>query len=449
MILKTKPLRHQLQAYNHIQNMNHFALYMDMGTGKTRTIFEYIKQKNIKKVIYFCPVSLKYTVKNEIIKHVKNPSYEIIDKQKKLKTRKFYIIGIESVNSMRIYILLFYLFKKLDKENTIVIIDEASYCKNIFAKRTKKIIQLSLEIKYKCIMTGTALTNNYQDLFSHFYFLNRNILMYRSYYSFANRYLIYHNKHKNMIIGTKNINELMDCIKPYIFQIKKEDCLDLPDKIFKYRYFDMTKEQRNKYELRKEIFFYTITEIENLDWVSIEIFKLFNDLQKIVCIYQNRINCCLNILDEIQNDKIIIFCKYLKDIKKLQEKIKRDIYIYTGNIKLDNREKIINEFSKSKNGVLLITYGVGGFGLNLTFLNYCIFYNSLFKYELRIQAEDRLHRIGQNNNCIYFDIICNDSIDEKINKNLNSKGYLLKEFMRKIRELQNKDKIIKEIENII
>lgn len=447
MILKTKSLQHQTQAYNHIQDLDYFALYMDMGTGKTRTIFEYIKQKGIKKVIYFCPVSLKYTVRNEIIKHIKDPSYEIIDKQKKLKVRKFYIIGIESINSARIYILLYNLFKKINKKNTIVIIDEASYCKNIFAKRTKKIIQLSLGIKYKCIMTGTALTNNYQDLFSHFYFLNRNILMYRSYYSFVDRYLIYHSKYRNMIIGTKNIDELMNNIKPYIFQIKKEDCLDLPEKIFKYRYFNMTKEQRDKYEYRKELFFDTIAEIENLDWISIEIFKLFNDLQKIVCEYDNRLNCCLNILEEIQNDKIIIFCKYLKDIDKLKERIKRDIFIYIGAVKLEDREKIINDFSQSKNGVLLITYGVGGFGLNLSFLNYCVFYNSLFKYENRLQAEDRLYRIGQNKNCIYFDIICNDSIDEKINSNLNLKGYLLKDFIKKIKELQDKEDIIQLCKN--
>jgi hypothetical protein len=154
MILKTKPLQHQLQAYNYIQNLDYFALYMDMGTGKTRTIFEYIKQKSIESIFYFCPVSLKYTVKNEIIKHIENPNYILIDKQKSLNNNyQFYIIGIESVNSNRVYLLLNNLIEKINKDNTLFIIDEATYCKNIFAKRTKKIIQLSLGIKYKCIMT--------------------------------------------------------------------------------------------------------------------------------------------------------------------------------------------------------------------------------------------------------------------------------------------------------
>lgn len=434
MILKTTPYQHQKKAYTFMHNKNYFALYMDMGTGKTRTIIEFIKQKKIETVLYFCPVSLKSTVKKEFIKHIKSPNYIIIDKQKNINNiYQIYIIGIESINSDRIFLLLYNLINKIKIKNTFAIVDESTYIKNMLALRTKRIIKLTQNIKYKCVMTGTPLTNYYQDLFSQMYFLSTSIINLRSYFSFCGKYLIYHDKYKNYITGIRNKEQLLMKIKPYIFEVKKNECIDLPNKIYKIYYFDMSEKQKILYENRKEQFFNEIDSMEDIP--SYIIFKLFSDLQKIVNVtidnYNPRLYLILSILNNTEN-KFIIFCKYINDIKQIASELNNNCYIYTGSQTIKERDIIIENSIKEKKHILF-TYGVGGIGLNLTHYSHMIFYNSLFQYEKKIQAEDRIHRIGQKEKCIYYNIICENSIDERIHNNLNNKEQLILDFKKMIK----------------
>lgn len=441
MILLTNCFTHQTNAYKYIKDKKVFALYMEMGTGKTRTILEYIYKKRISTIIYFCPVCLKRTVELELKKHIYNPLYFIESGQKIFPLGfQFYIIGIESINSNRVYLALHYLLCKIKCEY-MVIVDESSFIKTFTAKRTNRIIEISKSSKYRAIMTGTPITQYYQDIFTQFKFLDPSIIKYRSYYCFCNRFLIYHEKFKNFIIGTKNTNELLSQISPYIFQIKKSDCINLPDKIYENYYCKLSYNAYMKYNSTKEYFINNIDkfyESENYNRISFEIFKLYIKLQRIVSNdVQNRIELLKNIIKGI--NKVCIICKFIKEINIIKQHFVNAI-IYTGNETIKQRSEILNNINNIK--ILVMTFGVGSFGLNLSMFNNCIYYSNTFKYAERIQSEDRFHRIGQKNKVTYINIICQKTIDEIIYDNIEKKEDIKIIFENKLKNiLKDKEKI--------
>ena len=230
MNLKTTLLQHQKIATEKMMRSKVGALFMEMGTGKTRVAIELVKrrEKVIDNVVYFCPVSLKNTIFEEINKHVENPN------------KKYWnIIGIES---MQTSIKTINIAKSLITENTFVIVDESSFIKNHKAKRTIHITHVSKKARYRLIMTGTPIQKNYPDLYSQLYFLSPLILGYNSFYSFAANHIEYSEKYKGKYYA-HNTGYLAAKMEPYVYQVTKEECLALPKKMYTSRYFSITEKQ--------------------------------------------------------------------------------------------------------------------------------------------------------------------------------------------------------------
>jgi SNF2 family DNA or RNA helicase len=428
------------------------ALFMDMGTGKTRTAIEIIhhRQKQISKIVWFCPVSLKETIKHEITKHTDSKDIYCFDQktnQRNINDVFWYVVGIESMSlSARVILTI----NELIDTDTFVIVDESSYIKGHRSARTNWITNLSERAKYRMILTGTPISQGVVDLFSQFRFLSPKILGYASFYSFAANHLEYSDKFPNMIVRAHNTEWLAAKIKPYVYQVTKDECLDLPKKLYETRYFSMTNDQREWYENVK------MEALEYMEeWNSYTIFQLFSKLQQIVCGFLNakniifphdRVDIMHSVIEQIQDDeKIIIWCKYEHDIMEITEALgSENVAQFYGKVNLKNREKSILDFKNEKR-FFLATESCGGHGLTLNESNYTIFYNNGFKYAERMQAEDRNHRIGQAKPVTYIDIICKDSIDERIDQAIYSKGSVVQDFKREIDLIKNKKGTLKNL----
>jgi SNF2 family DNA or RNA helicase len=148
--------------------------------------------------------------------------------------------------------------KFLRSHKSLMAIDESTTIKNPKAKRTKNILSLSPICKYRRIMTGSPVTRNPLDLYSQCEFLDPLHLNHSSYYSFRNRYAIMKSanisgRSINLVTGYQNLGELSDKLKPFSYRVLKEDCLDLPDKVYIKREIQLTPEQKKLYDqMRKE-----------------------------------------------------------------------------------------------------------------------------------------------------------------------------------------------------
>ena len=151
-------------------------------------------------------------------------------------------------------------------------------------------------------------------------------------------------------------------------------------------------------------------------------------------IANNRVNELMDILSEMEG-KAIIWAHYQWDIKDIIKEIVKEygpgsVVDYYGLTPQNERQGSIKKFqSDPKCRFLVGTPSTGGYGITLTAANTVIYYSNGYDLEKRLQSEDRAHRIGQQKPVTYVDLICDDTVDEKIVKALRKKINIASEVL--------------------
>jgi SNF2 family DNA or RNA helicase len=439
---------------------------MEMGTGKSRTIIEIAKLRADKfgHLVWLCPVSLKSTVLFEILKHTNLTDNDVYVFNQKTDDENipldkcFYVVGLESIGmSNRATFAL----NKILKQDTFVVVDESTYIKGHNSTRTKRITAMASRCKYRTIMTGTPFTQNVSDLFSQMKFLSSKILGYNSFYSFVNNHLEYKtvkigqgkrarevSTHQVKLIHNQDI--IAEKIAPYTYQVKKDECLDLPSKLYEYRTFDMSDEQKASYEDAK---YQCLISFDKNKPFNICVLNLFSELQAIVCghhwgtpIFNERIKTMMEAISDIpENEKIIIWSKYIFNINEIVEALgEENVARYDGTKNEKERDIELKRWRESGARFLCATPASGGHGLTLNEAKYVIFFSNGYKYSERVQAEDRNHRIGQMHHVTYIDIVCSKSIDSHISISLSRKEDALRKFQGEFEKIKDNMDLVKE-----
>ena len=461
MNLRTELMPHQRAAVTKVLPSRIGALFMEMGTGKSRTAIELIQRRRerINHVLWFCPVSLKETIRQEIRKHTDCDDGDIHVFNGRTNERTvpdcfWYVIGIESMSASDRVVLT---VNHILSESSMVIVDESSYIKGHAARRTERITTLAERARYRLILTGTPISQGVVDLYSQMRFLSPRILGYRSFYSFAANHLEYSDKFPGLIVRSHNTEYIAAKIQPYTYQVTKRECLELPRKLYSAQYFRMTDQQRWLYDTTK---WDLLAELDRDDWNSIVIFRLFTALQQIVCGFLNqrsrddgemkhielahdRVDVLMDVIQRIpREEKIIVWCKYQHDIREINEALSEEygeesVALFYGQLNERRRVEQVERF-RDEARFFVATQSCGGHGLTLNEAHHVVFYNNAFKYSERLQAEDRCHRIGQENPVTYVDIECVNSIDERIATALATKGSAVRAFKREVDKVKDK-----------
>jgi SNF2 family DNA or RNA helicase len=431
---------------------------MEMGTGKTKVLIDnaamlYDKGK-INGLLIVAPKGVVGTwydqeLPTHLPNHVENKAIlwqaNITKTQKEkldtlFKTGEELHILIMNVEALSTPKGTDFASKFLVSHNTLMVIDESTTIKNPKAKRTKNIINLSAQAKYRRIMTGSPVTKNPLDLFSQCYFLDPFHLEHESYYSFRTRYAIMKTAYISgrsiqLVSGFKNLGELSEKLQPFSYRVLKEDCLDLPDKIFIKRQISLSSDQRKLYEqMKKE----ALAILNGKKVTTVNALTQLMRLHQITCghftaddgstqrIPNNRVSELMDILEETEG-KAIIWAHYQWDIKDIIKEIVKvhgpgAVVDYYGLTPQDERQGNIKKFQDDPRCRFLVgTPSTGGYGITLTAANTVIYYSNGYDLEKRLQSEDRAHRIGQKKNVTYVDIIAENTVDEKIVKALRDK----------------------------
>jgi SNF2 family DNA or RNA helicase len=336
----------------------------------------------------------------------------------------------------------------LNSHKTLMAIDESTTIKNSSAKRTKNILALSKYAKYRRIMTGSPVTKNPLDLYSQCEFLSPWLLNFQSFYAFRNRYAemkTIHARGRSIQVVHKfqNIGELSDKLKGFSYRVLKEDCLDLPDKIYIKRNVALTSEQLKLYQQMKTM---ALAILNGKQVTSVTVLTQLMRLHQITCghftaddgstqlVKSNRITELMDVLEEVEG-KAIIWANYQHDItniiKAIVEKYDDESIVdYYGLTPQEDRQENIQKFqNNSKCRFLIGTPQTGGYGITLTAANTVIYYSNGYDLEKRLQSEDRAHRIGQKKSVTYVDLIAEKTVDEKIVKALRKKINIASEVL--------------------
>ncbi|MGL5718037.1 MAG: DEAD/DEAH box helicase [Paraclostridium sp.] len=477
LVLNTQLYDHQMRCVEKLRRIKIGALYLEMGTGKTRTALELIKIRlekgRVNHVLWLCPCSVKETLRRDIIKHTGSDCSDIIT-----------ICGIETLSSsIRVNSEL---LEMVEANDCYLIVDESNLVKNHMAKRTQNIIRLAEKCKYKLILNGTPISRNETDLYAQWYILDWRVLGYKSYWSFAANHIEYDENIRGKLRRVLNIDYLVEKIAPYTYQVTKSECLDLPDKSYETIYFDLEPSQLKHYEYIKDIYLDNVDEFEETT-----IYRLFNALQQILSgktvipqfeeyvtyeyegmnktkkvikkrisgthkenffnsVRDNpRIGTLLDTINSI-SEKVIIFCKYTDEINNIVSILNEDYgegaaVAFNGDLNLKNRHINLEKF-RNEARFLVANKTCAGYGLNLQFCSYVIYYSNDWDYATRAQSEDRVHRIGQDKNVHIIDICAVNKLDERILECLLKKERLIDNLKA---EIEDKKDIKQALENWI
>ena len=455
---KTKPYAHQMTALEKSWNKETYAYFMEMGTGKTKVLIDnlamlYDKGK-VNGALIIAPkgvVGTWYTneLPTHLPDHIENVTVlwqpNITKKQQDTLDTLFQegeglhilIMNVEAFSTDK---GTKFAQKFLSCHNTMMAIDESTTIKNPKAGRTKNILNLAHDAKYRRIMTGSPVTKNPLDLFTQCYFLDPFHLEHESYFSFRTRYAIMKTanisgRQIQLVSGFKNLGELSDKLQPFSYRVLKENCLDLPDKIFIKRQITLTPDQRKLYDqMRKQALAIlegkvssttnALTQLMRLQQITCGHFT--DDTGKTQPIANNRISELMNVLEDIEG-KAIIWAHYQYDMKNIMQEIEKvygpgSMVDYYGLTPKEVRQDHITKFQNDPKCRFFIgTPSTGGYGITLTAANTVIYYSNGYDLEKRLQSEDRAHRMGQKKPVTYVDINAEDTVDEKIVKALRAK----------------------------
>ena len=463
---KTKPYAHQLTALEKSWNKENFAYFMEMGTGKTKVLIDnvamlYDKGK-IDGVLIVAPKGVVKTwyeqeLPTHLPDHIENVS--ILWQPNITKTQQEKLESLFEIESA-LHILVMnvealstdkgvkFANKFINSHKALMAIDESTTIKTPTAKRTKNIIGIGQHAKYKRIMTGSPITKNPLDLYTQCEFLDPWLLDFSSYYAFRNRYaemktMHVHGRSIQVVDKFQNLGELSDTVKQFSYRVLKEDCLDLPPKVFIKRHVALTPEQKKVYEQMKKA---AMAVLNGKVTTTMTVLTQLMRLHQITCGYvtaddgtvqaveSNRLNELMSILEDTDG-KVIIWANYqtsVSDIMKaLTKKYGANSFVhYYGLTPQEDRQDNIRKFQNDPKCRFIIgTPQTGGYGITLTQANTVIYYSNGYDLEKRLQSEDRAHRIGQVKKVTYIDLICEDTVDEKIVKALKNKINIASEVL--------------------
>ena len=463
---KTKPYAHQLTALEKSWNKENFAYFMEMGTGKTKVLIDnmsmlydkgkidgalIVAPKGVVKTWYEqeLPTHLPNHIDNTTVLWQSNITKAQQEKLNSLLENEMLLhVLVMNVEALSTEKCVNFARKFINSHKTLMAIDESTTIKTPTARRTKNIIMLGKQAKYKRIMTGSPITKNPLDLYPQCEFLDPWLLDFASYYAFRNRYAEMKTMHIRgrsiqVVDRFQNLAELSEKVKDFSYRVLKEDCLDLPPKNFIKRHITLTPEQQKVYKQMKDS---ALAILNGKVSTTMTVLTQLMRLHQITCghftaddgseqeVKSNRMNELMSILEETEG-KAIIWANYQKDIKGIIEEIIKkygpgSVVDYYGLTPQEDRQDHIRKFQNDPECRFLIgTPQTGGYGITLTQANTVIYYSNGYDLEKRLQSEDRAHRIGQKKTVTYIDLICEDTVDEKIVKALRDKINIASEVM--------------------
>ena len=443
---KTKPFDFQVDGVEYALNHKDFILGDDQGLGKSKQLIDTVVARKLRGELTQCLIiiglnSIKYNWLGEIKTHSDESAWvlgtrfrkngkqyegSVKDRIEDLKNRNetFLITNVETLRNDE-----FIKAVKQKKGITLMAVDEAHYCRNSTSNQGKNLIKLS-NIPYKIAMTGTPLVNSPLDFYSILKWLGIEKADLRT---FRNYYCKFGGYGNHQVVGYKNLDVLRNVVQSNMLRRLKTEVLDLPDKIYQTEYVDMSKSQWDLYdEIRNEL-------LENIDLITLQSNPLSQLLRLRQCtgwtgLLSSTISesAKMERLKQLVSDivgngyKVVIFSNWTSVTDVIRQQLNKYEQVFiTGQVDPAERERRKNHFQANDNCKLCIgTCGAMGVGLTLTAANYAIFYDLPWTKASFEQCADRTYRIGQNKNVTIISLIAKDTIDERIQDIIYTKGEL-------------------------
>jgi len=440
---KNPPMKHQMDSLNKYYSADTVGLFFEQGLGKTFTAINLVTAWHaanmIDAVIVICPSSIKMVWEDELAKHCPEKhsvhvlvagKYKAADSWLTDRENPFpwLVVGIEGLSQGQ---AIQYAEKMALLRRCAVIVDESSNIKNDDSTRTDRAVAIGKNCVKRIILSGTAITQGLEDLYSQFRFLDEDILGYHSFYSFRNHFChtisieVARDRFRQKIVGYKNEDEFAQLIAPHCTRVEKKDAIDLPEKTFTNRMVKMGPKQKKLYSDMKH---------EMVAYIDGNEYEVENNLEQLLRLQQitggfypveegkeivpapipgknAKLEELMKLMDEISG-KVIIWCIFRHEIEMLVEALSVDheVVEFHGGCSEDEKKTAVRSLQEGTARIFIASRAAAR-GLTLTSASTCIYFSQNYSLDDYAQSQDRIHRIGQDRGCNYIHLLCEGTVD--------------------------------------
>lgn len=482
-VFKHEPYNHQREALVLARDLPNFAYFMDQGTGKTKSVIDdaahNYRKGRIEALLVIAPNSVKSNwcdwesdefEPDEIDNHMP-PDINYIKGVWISTTRKFEARAWESFERQlidpkgqlvvlsvnydaftmpRVYEFL----EKFCQQFAVMIAaDESTFIKHIGSQRTKAAIKLRQHCKIARIMSGTPIIQSPLNAYSQFQFLDPAILGFGSFYSFRNRYCVMGGFEGKQVLFYQNLDELSEKISSCSYRVLKDDCLDLPPKVYMpKRRVKLTAKQAKAYkEMAKDMLTthekgivsaqITLTQILRLSEITSGYLPVLDpvtgkriDTVELVSPSRNpKMQDVMHIIEESGGQQFVIWSRFTAELEGMLSLLKKaGIKCARFDGKINEREsiRVRKAFQRGELDGLVANPAKGGVGINLFKGTLIMYLSNSPNTEHRVQSEDRTHRSGTTQKNSYYDFQAPGTVDVKVVRSLRNNKNISDEIMR-------------------
>ena len=305
----------------------------------------------------------------------------------------------------------------------VIVADEVQKIKNPQSFTSQAVRGLS--VRRRWALTGTPIENSVEDMTAIFGFVKPGLFQGREARSLSAR-------------------QVRERVRPYLLRRRKEEALpELPEMSVNTKWLELTESQRRTYDRTERE---GVSRLRgNRDVTVQHVLALITELKQI-CNFDpvTRESAKVEYLTEEfleeacqDNTKALVISQYVASLRELESHLAAyKPLTYTGQLSTGQRSSVEEAFSsKDEHRILLLSLKAGGVGLNLTRANYVLHFDRWWNPAVENQAQARAHRIGQSRAVFVTRLICQDTIEERIEQLLERKKILFAEVVDELADV--------------
>lgn len=465
---KIKPWEHQLVAIDLARERNFFALFFQMGCGKTCVAINTLRHKyreagRVFETLILCPLIVVENWRREIETHAGGAVFKKVqvlegDSKKKLKqleragdARRVFITNIDTINTD--------FWKRLTSARQWrgLIVDESQKFKDPRAKRTKKLHRFSDRVRdTKLILSGSPILNSPMDAWAQLRILSRdifgdNFVAFRAeFFEDVNKDMPASRYYPDWQPKPNSIERLRSILEQHSMRVTKEEVMhSLPPLVRQTVYVELSREQRKMYdEMAQNLITYingravvaeiALTKMLRLQQLTVGIAK--TDTGETLRFPSAKPAALRDLLEDIcPQSKSIVWTNFVdtyNDVQAVCDDLKLNAVRLVGG-QTKGRQEMVDAFNTDPNvHVMIANQAAGGVGIGLQAASYAIYYSKTYSLEQDQQSESRNHRGGSevHERITRIDIVAQNTLDEDVTAVLAAKanlGELLLRFRRR------------------
>lgn len=383
------------------------AAFMEQGMGKSRVAVELAnsREEDLDAVLWVCPFSVVATVRAET--------------QKWGLRVPVRFIGYETLSQSDVKYLD--VLGWMDGKRVLVVADESTFIKNAKSKRHQRMLELRSRATHALALNGTPLTRDPWDLKHQMDWLSPRILNMTD-VTFRRKYFTARQRGGKRGEPLKtwwevfepNLPHLHSLMAPYVFEARLH--LDVAESEETASHGTSSAVAAEYEEVKTEFL------VAWDAWANeTELYELLGRLHRIAALDPQKHR---GVADAVRGRHAVVFCAYRGEQVGIEAALGGDCLVLNGDSSPEQRERVFEQFRVDRSRPLLLTYGVGAFGLNLQHCNEVHFATRIWDWGRMEQARSRVRRLGQEREIRYVTHESGLGIDQMVKRNLGVKSWL-------------------------